>query len=380
MIVGMLSSAMAMENTYSSSAKTAFRQVLTVPANQYVVPTVVEIPFAGIATNRNEVYVEDFATKQRQQTLWKTSYTDAPTNFVVRNLEGVSLSTLSDTRQTTSQLFPIDDLGEGLVVLNVMIAGRITTDALTLELAPNVRIPQYISITTTGPSGNSEVVVNRTAMAGATIRFPEVTTNNLRITVEYDQPLRVTELKFSEKNIKRIETKSLRFLAQPGQAYQVFLDPDLPVPESVGERANLQNDAGVVIIAPGVLTKNTLYRNADRDGDGSIDTLDNCVDVSNPDQADIDGNLKGDACEDFDRDGVSNLVDNCINLPNPTQLDEDGDGIGDVCDDSESRLTEKYAWILWVGIALAGLTLASLFLIVARRDPNLNQDTETEIR
>jgi len=47
---------------------------------------------------------------------------------------------------------------------------------------------------------------------------------------------------------------------------------------------------------------------------------DNCPNVSNPDQADSDGDSIGDAC------------DNCPTLANPDQSDFDGDGSGDVCD------------------------------------------------
>ncbi|MEI6270914.1 MAG: D-alanyl-D-alanine carboxypeptidase family protein [Chloroflexota bacterium] len=35
----------------------------------------------------------------------------------------------------------------------------------------------------------------------------------------------------------------------------------------------------------------------DRDADGVLDEMDNCIDVANPDQADTDGNGVGDACE-----------------------------------------------------------------------------------
>ncbi|HUF31668.1 MAG TPA: thrombospondin type 3 repeat-containing protein, partial [Acidimicrobiales bacterium] len=45
----------------------------------------------------------------------------------------------------------------------------------------------------------------------------------------------------------------------------------------------------------------------DRDGDGISDHLDNCPKHHNPDQADMDGDGRGDACDpDIDGDGYSN--------------------------------------------------------------------------
>jgi hypothetical protein len=38
---------------------------------------------------------------------------------------------------------------------------------------------------------------------------------------------------------------------------------------------------------------------------------------------------------DNDNDGVPNSLDNCVDISNPDQLDSDGDGIGDACEDPE---------------------------------------------
>lgn len=72
---------------------------------------------------------------------------------------------------------------------------------------------------------------------------------------------------------------------------------------------------------------------SDNDGDGVLDGDDNCPNHSNPNQVDLDGDGKGDVCDnDDDGDGDNDGSDNCPRDPNSDQADFDGDGIGDVCD------------------------------------------------
>lgn len=70
----------------------------------------------------------------------------------------------------------------------------------------------------------------------------------------------------------------------------------------------------------------------DADGDGRRDAEDNCPGAPNADQADLDGDGGGDACdEDDDADGLPDVNDNCPQEPNPDQRDEDRNGRGDDC-------------------------------------------------
>jgi hypothetical protein len=99
----------------------------------------------------------------------------------------------------------------------------------------------------------------------------------------------------------------------------------------------------------------------DADGDSFDDDVDNCPVDANPDQVNTDGDTQGDACDadddndgvadgqdacaassgpvaadgcaDPDGDGVSTQAgDNCPQVANAGQGDVDGDGLGNACD------------------------------------------------
>jgi len=70
----------------------------------------------------------------------------------------------------------------------------------------------------------------------------------------------------------------------------------------------------------------------DMDGDGVPDDQDNCPMDPNKSEPGICGCGRDDDPTDSDSDGVADCVDNCPEDANPDQADEDGDGKGDVCD------------------------------------------------
>ena len=84
-----------------------------------------------------------------------------------------------------------------------------------------------------------------------------------------------------------------------------------------------------------ILQENIYYtlRKTDSDWDSIQDLYDNCVNISNRDQRDINQNGMWDVCEfDTDGDSIPDEIDNCRALANPLQEDDDDDNIGNTCD------------------------------------------------
>jgi CSLREA domain-containing protein len=80
------------------------------------------------------------------------------------------------------------------------------------------------------------------------------------------------------------------------------------------------------------------FENQDPDGDGVSGSGDNCPNVSNPSQANNDGDAQGDACDlDDDNDGVPDGSDNCQFAANASQANNDVDSQGDACDSDDDN-------------------------------------------
>jgi len=349
---------------------------LVTPAD-LVVPTVVEVPLTT-HIERSTFAVYERETGSFIPYRYEVAVVERAVAMTLQTNGSGSAQNLTDKNYDTSVHFALPTEGEGVAGVVFRGASAVTSSGLVLSLAANVARPTYVALYATDAQGVESTVVAKTRLAGNTIRFPETTAQLWRLELTHAQPLRLTEVALLQDNVEKSTQRSLRFLAQPLHTYALYLNPDRSVRIPTSEAGNLISDEDVLLLPTSAVFDNPDYVVADSDEDGVADIADNCVSVANTDQIDIDGNGRGDVCDDYDRDGRINSLDNCPDQPNRQQQDEDGDGVGDECDDEESRITEKYAWIPWVGLGFAALVIITMFAVVMRRPEEEVVSAESE--
>ncbi len=330
------------------------------------VPTVVEVPIENDFLERL-----DFAVFNETENKFEPSY--LKNDILIQKIPVTAESSLDissanlmvDNNVNTFSEFMLPENAVGTVSIALKSSEPITSSALTVLLDNNVALPTSIEIRA-NVGVFDKIIVAKRSMSRQSIQFPKTTSNSWRINLTYSQPLRISELRLEEENVSKTISRGLRFLASPNTTYRIYFDSDRRVYHVTGEAGNLSNNEGVLKLATLPTMSNPTYTLSDTDKDNISDIYDNCVSLSNFDQVDIDRNGRGDACDDFDRDGIINIKDNCKDLPNSDQADVDGDKIGNVCDKEESRITEQYPWLPWLGIGFAAIVLIALFVITAK--------------
>ncbi|MCS7092637.1 MAG: thrombospondin type 3 repeat-containing protein [Patescibacteria group bacterium] len=353
-----------------NSELSAFRKY-TLLSPDVNVPTVVEVLFEDLSVANNPPAVLDISSNTIVP-----SYFSIKTSSVIETVSFKSGNTflykLADNNPATYESFALPQSGIGEVVINAISDKPFTASSLVFTFDENVSLPHAIEIFA-DVDGQNTIVLARTVFVSGKVLFPKVSSKFWTIRLGYSQPLRIAELKFSQEgNVTNVNY--LRFLAQPGRNYKIYFDSEkyISVPFS-GELGNIPSTQDVKVMQLGVSFSNPEYRPLDADGDGIVDSGDNCPSANNPDQKDLNMNGKGDACEDFDVDGVINNEDNCAEVANSNQVDTDEDGMGDACDLLDSRITERYKFLPWLGIVFAAGVLVVLFWLTAKSSAEENK-------
>jgi hypothetical protein len=355
-------------NNNDEAIKT-FRKHQDVTSVNIEVPTVVELPITDNYMERYDFMVLDTDTDQAQPYYFKRAHESTAIPISLSSVPTTNgVYKMIDDRSNTYTDFALPEDRQGTVELIIRSSTPISSSAITVLLASNVALPNTAELRAV-VGGRNTIVLSNQKMTSQTIRFPRTTSNEWHLTLKYGQPLRINELKLLQENPNVINTQSIRWLAQPGTDYRVYLDPDRYISVRTSEAGNLRSDQDVLFLPASLSKTNLLYKQSDIDNDGVPDILDNCVSITNKDQVDVNRNGRGDACDDFDKDGLMNNVDNCPNHPNRNQADIDSDGRGDACDQEESRITERLPWLPWMGIVFAVIVIAVLFTITAKSKP-----------
>jgi hypothetical protein len=347
----------------AEDASTAYRKLKDVIIPKISTPTVVEVPFSEANLERYDFLVYNKTTKSFEPSIFLTDISKPTLTVNLNDGEGrlvdANPNFIFDNNENSYIELPLSDgqISQG----RILIAGdsTITTNSLSLLLDNYVALPKTVSIFA-GDSYPLKTIVLNQEVTSQSIFFPKTSAGEFVVELTYSQPLRITELRFNDLN-QQSQRHRLRFLAQPNNEYSVYFDPDRRVSVTTGEQGNLYDNNDVLKLSAVVSKNNPSYVIADTDGDKIPDVRDNCVSIANTDQVDVNQNGRGDVCDDFDKDGVINSLDNCPDLPNMNQRDDDGDKIGDVCDGEESRVTEKYKWLPWLGIIAAFAVVVGLF-------------------
>ena len=360
----------------------AYREYVSTGFPDIIVPTVVELSLEPTYYERSRSFaVLEISTGLFIPYRYDIHVsTNAVPVFADTNASKGLPAYLLDKENSTFVDYALPESGLGVATITLTSDTPVTSSAISTLLDSNVALPITIEIRAGESNINPlPIIVGKSTMGSQTVKFLETSASIWQITYEYSQPLRITEINLSQSNVVKSTERTLRFLAQPYEAYEVYYNPDRHVKVNTMEAVDLSSDKDVLKLGYRRSDDNFRYTEADVDEDGIPDRFDNCVTVKNRLQEDIDRNGRGDVCDDFDRDGRINSLDNCVNTPNAKQLDTDADGIGDKCDDEESRITEKYVWLPWAGMGLAALVIVIMFISAIRGMKNENKEKELQV-
>jgi len=360
-----------------NSVRNTFQNVYTVPKNVEQIPILYEIiiPKNLITSNDGNFYMYNETSSNPQEYSQKIIENTSP-KYAIRDITSSrATSVLSDLNTETYLEYEIN--GSNQAIIGINYEQEVTSDRLVFDLPKNAINPSFVTIKTSDSNlGNSSgrIILNRVRVNSNRVNFPSTRSKNWIIEFEYNQPFRLSEIKFETK--PENYSYSIKFLAQANEEYALYLNSTYQFVSEFAEKNRVyyyDNIESKVKLTLSNLQANYEFNQIDSDFDEVPDKKDNCSTYPNPDQVDLNENGIGDLCEDIDFDGRLSYEDNCPNISNPFQFDEDNDGKGNECDQEESRLPERYPFLPYAGIGISTLVILGLFYVVYKNSKKEEQ-------
>jgi len=363
---------------YKSMAK-----IVNIPTS--TLPQVIELtlPSEVVKMNSSTLILDDLTKNPINYLLISNTVFRSPSIYEIRVIQPLNQSgaNLTDNSIDTYIDLPAESISEdknSLLKISATSGKDLNIKGISIQFAQDSAQFFLITIRALQPNGNKIIIVSQSIPTSSTlINFPQTQSREFEIQLSHKQPLRITaiEPKFVDENDSSTITNTIRFLSQSNRTYTLYTDIDTSSSyRNYNTESQLKNPVGNTVVKADLSSfiQNPLYTLPDTDNDSIPDIKDNCPTVTNTNQKDENRNGVGDACDDFDQDGIFNAVDNCPTIPNPLQEDRDGDKIGDACDGVESRISEQYPWLPWVGILVGFIFTGGILIISIKQRPIKN--------
>lgn len=227
------------------SVVNAFRYYKTVSPN-ISVPTVLEVPFSQDSFTFPFFAIYNLTTNGFEPYVFKESVARFETGSRIEANGAVgSTDMIRDGNYETFLEFPLHE-GTNKAELTFTFDKPITASSLSFALDNYVALPQTISITANTASGVYTVLAP-VRLYQTNISFPKTTAAVWHVAFDFVQPLRITEMKFNEFSPGTVVSRGIRFLAQPGQSYQIYFDTDRYVQPVKKRRATCLRTKGSLL-------------------------------------------------------------------------------------------------------------------------------------
>ncbi|MFZ2522553.1 MAG: thrombospondin type 3 repeat-containing protein [Minisyncoccia bacterium] len=371
---------MPVQQVDESGKISGFRNYAEIPSLNLKIPTEVTVYINAPDISSSFVGVFDKSTNMFVYNLL-VDYADLGRIMKIENNNNLLYFNLHDSNFGTFSDFSIDGNGVGKTVLHVEFTKPINSSSITVSFDKNVSLPDLVSLVAKDDLGKDIILINKMKPTSNILNFPRTKSSKWAIAMDFSQPLRITEFNFNNEVIS-LNRKGVKFIALPDHTYTLYLNQEVPTQVFSGQNVPViyTNSESPRSLGPLQVLSNERFSPADGDKDGIPNYADNCQNVSNYDQLDVDNNGTGNLCEDYDKDRVLNYTDNCAETVNYDQRDTDGDLVGDACDPDESRLTEKYPIVVWFSLGLSALVFIGLLYNVLKKvksssDSNSNKPT-----